>query len=55
MPSPSIYPAVLAFGLLPLGYAAVYHSLLLAIIGAVIVLFGMYAWAIEPPTEEGVH
>lgn len=52
MPSPSIYPAVLAFGLLPLGYAAVYHSLLLAAIGAVIVLFGAYAWAIEPPTEE---
>lgn len=52
MPSPSIYPAVLAFGLLPLAYAAVYHSLLLAVIGAVIVLFAMYAWAIEPPTEE---
>ena len=51
MPSPSLYPLVVAFGLLPLGYAAVYHSFAWLIPGVLILLFGLYAWAIEPPTE----
>jgi cytochrome c oxidase subunit 1 len=49
LPSPSFYPLVMAFGLLPLGYAAVYHSFVWLAVGVVILLFGMYAWAIEPP------
>ena|SRR6266540_4892201 len=52
MPSPSFYPALMALGMLPLGYAAVFHSFLALGIGAVILLFAMYAWAIEPPTDE---
>ena len=51
LPSPSFYPLVMAFGLLPLGYAAVYHSFVWLAVGVVILLFGMYAWAIEPPDE----
>jgi cytochrome c oxidase subunit 1 len=52
MPSPSYYPALVALGLLPLAYAAVFKSFLLMGIGAVITFFAVYAWAIEPPTEE---
>jgi cytochrome c oxidase subunit 1 len=51
MPSPSIYPLVMALGLLPLGYAAVYHSFAWLGVGVIVLLFGLYAWAIEPPTE----
>ena len=53
LPSPSIYPLVMAFGLLPIGYAAVYQSWVPLLIGLMVLLFGMYAWGIEPTTEEG--
>jgi cytochrome c oxidase subunit 1 len=52
MPSPSYYPMVLAAGLPILGYAAVFTNVWLAIPGALVLVFGMYAWAIEPPTAE---
>jgi cytochrome c oxidase subunit 1 len=52
LPSPSIYPLVMAFGLLPIGYAAVYQNWIPLVIGVLILLFGMYAWSIEPGTEE---
>ncbi|MCU1458864.1 MAG: cytochrome c oxidase, subunit [Actinomycetia bacterium] len=52
LPSPSYYPLVLSLGLPILGYAAVYHALWLGIIGAIVLTFGAYAWAIEPPTAE---
>jgi len=52
LPSPSIYPLVMAFGLLPIGYAAVYQSWIPLVIGVLILLFAMYAWGIEPGTEE---
>jgi cytochrome c oxidase subunit 1 len=61
MPSPSYYPFVVALGLLPLAYAAVYRSFIGLGIGIVILLFGMYAWAIEPadeppdPSVDGEH
>ena len=51
MPSPSYFPFILALGLPILGYAAVFQALWLVPIGAVVVLFGMYAWGIEPQTE----
>ena len=51
MPSPSYFPFVAALGLLPLGYAAVYRSFVWLAVGVVILLFGIYAWAIEPPDE----
>ena len=52
MPSPSIYPLVLAAGLLPIGYAAVFMSWIPLIVGVVIIAFAMYAWGIEPATDE---
>jgi cytochrome c oxidase subunit I len=51
MPSPSFYPLVVAAGLPFLGYAAVFTNPWLAVPGALLVLFGVYAWGIEPPTE----
>jgi cytochrome c oxidase subunit 1 len=54
MPSPSFYPLVVALGILPLAYAAVFHSFTWAFAlvagGAIILAFGLYAWAIEPAT-----
>jgi hypothetical protein len=45
---------VVSLGLLPLGYAAVFHSFTwafaLVAVGAGVVAFGVYAWAIEPAT-----
>jgi cytochrome c oxidase subunit I len=55
MPSPSYFPLIMALGMLPLGYAAVFKSFVLLGVGAVILLFGMYAWAIEPPTADEAH
>jgi cytochrome c oxidase subunit 1 len=52
LPSPSIYPLVVASGLLPIAYAAVYQSWIPLVIGVLILLFGIYAWGIEPSTEE---
>jgi cytochrome c oxidase subunit I len=51
MPSPSYFPFVMALGLPILGYGAVFKNFWFVPIGALVVLFGMYAWAIEPPTE----
>jgi cytochrome c oxidase subunit 1 len=51
MPSPSYYPFVVALGLPILGYAAVFGNWYLAILGFVVLLFGLYAWALEPGTE----
>jgi cytochrome c oxidase subunit 1 len=51
MPSPSYFPLVLAIGLPILGYAAVFQAIWLVPLGALPLLFGMYAWAIEPPAE----
>ncbi len=59
MPSPSFYPLVAALGIVPLGYAAVFHhftyAFALLAAGALILAFGVYAWAIEPPTAEEHH
>jgi cytochrome c oxidase subunit 1 len=52
MPSPSYYPFILCLGLPILGYAAVFKSPWLAIPGVLVLVFGMYAWAIEPGTAE---
>ncbi len=59
MPSPSFYPLVAALGIVPLGYAAVFHSFTWAFallaVGVLVVAFGVYAWAIEPPTADEAH
>jgi cytochrome c oxidase subunit 1 len=51
MPSPSFYPLVVASGLPFLGYAAVFLNPWLAIPGLLLLLFGVYAWGLEPGTE----
>ena len=50
MPSPSYFPFVMALGLPIIGYGAVFKTFWLLIPGAIVVLFGMYAWSIEPAT-----
>jgi cytochrome c oxidase subunit I len=51
MPSPSFYPLIVAAGLPFLGYAAVFTNIYLLIPGLVLLLFGIYAWGLEPGTE----
>ncbi|MFN8037254.1 MAG: cytochrome c oxidase subunit I [Acidimicrobiia bacterium] len=51
MPSPSFFPFVVALGLPILGYAAVFKNPWLAPLGIVVLLFGVYAWALEPASE----
>ena len=51
LPSPSIYPFVVALGLPVLGYAAVFLNVWLVIPGLLLVLFGIYVWGLEPSTE----
>jgi cytochrome c oxidase subunit 1 len=51
MPSPSFYPFIVAAGLPFLGYAAVFQNIYLLIPGLVLLLFGIYAWGLEPGTE----
>ena len=50
MPSPSYYPFVVALGLPIIGYGAVFKTFWLLIPGAIITLFGICAWYIEPAT-----
>ncbi len=47
MPSPSYWPLVVAFSLPVIGYGVIY-STFLAIVGVVILVFGMFGWALEP-------
>jgi cytochrome c oxidase subunit 1 len=51
LPSPSFYPFVVALGLPVLGYAAVFLNVWLVFPGLILVLFGIYAWGLEPGTE----
>ena len=51
IPFTSVTSFILALGLPILGYAAVFQLIWLVPLGAVPLLFGMYAWAIEPQTE----
>jgi cytochrome c oxidase subunit 1 len=52
LPSPSFYPLVLALGLPCLGYAAVFREIWWVVPGLIFLLFGMFAWGLEPGTEE---
>jgi cytochrome c oxidase subunit 1 len=51
MPSPSYWPIVAAVGLPVLFYGLIYNNLLLIGDGALILLAGLYGWAVEPATE----
>jgi cytochrome c oxidase subunit 1 len=56
MPSPSYYPIMAASGLLIVAYGMIFgykHGVayLISILGAVIILGGLYGWALEPSAE----
>ena len=56
MPSPSYYPIIAAFGLLVIAYGMILGhnsgiNYLISVIGAVIVLGGLYGWGLEPSFE----
>jgi cytochrome c oxidase subunit I len=51
LPSPSFYPFIVALGLPILGYAAVFLNVWLVFPGLILLLFGIYAWGLEPSTE----
>jgi cytochrome c oxidase subunit 1 len=53
MPSPSYWPIVVAAGLPVLFYGLVYDHLLLIADGGLLLLAGLYGWAVEPATEPG--
>jgi cytochrome c oxidase subunit 1 len=52
MPSPSYFPMVFAAGMPILGYGFVFKNWWILAAGVLVMLFGMYAWAIEPATAE---
>ena len=47
MPSPSYWPIVLASGLPIVALGAIY-SIPVAMVGAIVILYAMYGWALEP-------
>jgi cytochrome c oxidase subunit 1 len=51
MPSPSYWPIVLALGLPIVAYGMIF-SLVLAVVGGVIILLGMFGWALEPSVAD---
>ncbi|HEV7887509.1 MAG TPA: cytochrome c oxidase subunit I [Acidimicrobiales bacterium] len=60
MPSPSYFPLVSSIGLPIIAYGMVYgrdagHNYVIAALGGVILLTGLFAWAMEPSTEPGDH
>jgi len=52
MPSQSYMPLIAAAGMPLIGWGLAFRQWWLAIIGGVIVFSGLYAWALEPSTEE---
>ena len=55
LPSPSYFPFLAACGLPILSYGTIYHSLIGMIVGGLVVLLGLYGWALEPQFAEGEH
>jgi cytochrome c oxidase subunit 1 len=53
LPSPSYYPLVVAAGLPCLAYAAVFREILWIVPGLVLLLFGAFAWGLEPSEADG--
>ncbi len=51
MPSPSYWPLVAAFGAPVIAYGQIYRFWAVSIVGLVVLLGGIYAWALEPSTE----
>ena len=47
LPSQSYYPLILSFSLPVMAFGAIYNHILIAV-GAVIALFAIFGWAMEP-------
>jgi len=52
MPSQSYMPLIASIGLPVVGWGLTFEQWWLAIVGAIITFTGLYAWALEPATEE---
>ncbi len=52
MPDPSYWPLVAAFGLPVMAYGVLYTAYGVLIAGGVILLTGLFGWALEPSAEE---
>jgi len=50
MPSPSYYPLLVAIGLPIICYGLMYKAWYVSAIGALVILAGVYGWALEPST-----
>jgi cytochrome c oxidase subunit I len=49
MPSPSYWPIVVSFGLPVVAFGMIYNHII-SVVGAAIILLGVYGWALEPAT-----
>ena len=52
MPSQSYMPLIAAIGMPLIGWGLVFEQWWLAIVGGIVAFAGLYAWALEPATEE---
>jgi cytochrome c oxidase subunit I len=50
MPDPSYFPVIAALGLPIMGWGVIFNELLIGV-GAVVTIFGIFAWAFEPAAE----
>jgi cytochrome c oxidase subunit 1 len=56
LPSPSYFPLLAATGLPVLCYGTIFHSVFVMIAGALVLVLGLYGWALEPQfADEGHH
>ena len=53
LPSPSYWPAFTAVGLAVICYGMIYKFWVVAVLGAIWLLGGIYAWSLEPATAPG--
>jgi hypothetical protein len=51
MPSPSYWPLLAASGAPIMAYGQIYRLWAITAVGVVVLLGGLYAWALEPSTE----
>jgi cytochrome c oxidase subunit 1 len=51
LPSPSFYPLIASAGLPIIAYSMIYKAYPVAVFGGIVLLAGIYAWALEPSAE----
>jgi cytochrome c oxidase subunit 1 len=55
LPSPSFYPIIVSFGFPIIAYGMIYKTYLVAVVGGLVLLTGLYGWAMEPSAEPADH